>query len=127
MDLQCCQCHDHPLIDDYYQDDYYGLFAFVHRTGLFTDAKTRLISLTEKADGEASFKSVAQSIGRMLGLGERTLDWPIGEAVEALHARARHGVDARGRRLGSRRLRCSRHSGEAGRGPAAVSLVLSQR
>jgi len=58
MDLQCCQCHDHPLIDDYYQDDYYGLFAFVHRTGLFTDAKTRLVSLTEKADGEASFKSV---------------------------------------------------------------------
>lgn len=58
MDLQCCQCHDHPLINDYYQDDYYGLFAFVHRTGLFTDAKTKLVSLTEKADGEASFKSV---------------------------------------------------------------------
>jgi len=58
MDLQCCQCHDHPLIDDYYQDDYYGLFAFVHRTSLFTDTKTKLISLTEKAEGEASFKSV---------------------------------------------------------------------
>jgi hypothetical protein len=58
MQVQCCQCHDHPLIDDYYQADYYGLFAFVHRTGLFTDAKTKLISLTEKADGEASFKSV---------------------------------------------------------------------
>jgi len=35
-------------------------------------------------NGEASFKSVAQSIGRMLGLGERTQDWPIGEAVEGL-------------------------------------------
>jgi Protein of unknown function (DUF1549)/Protein of unknown function (DUF1553) len=58
MDLQCCQCHDHPLIDDYYQDDYYGLFAFVHRTSMFTDAKSKQISLTEKADGEASFKSV---------------------------------------------------------------------
>jgi hypothetical protein len=58
MDLQCCQCHDHPLIDDYYQADYYGLFAFVQRTSLFTDAKTKLVSLTEKADGEASFKSV---------------------------------------------------------------------
>ena len=57
--MQCCQCHDHPLINDYYQDDYYGLFAFiVHRTGLFTDAKTKLVSLTEKAEGEASFKSV---------------------------------------------------------------------
>src|SRR2546421_2842486 len=58
FDLQCCQCHDHPLIDDYYQEDYYGLFAFVNRTSLFTDAKAKLISLTEKADGEASFKSV---------------------------------------------------------------------
>ncbi len=58
LDMQCCQCHDHPLIDDYYQDDYYGLFAFVNRTALFTDAKTKLVSLTEKADGEASFKSV---------------------------------------------------------------------
>ncbi len=58
MDLQCCQCHDHPLINDYYQDDYYGLFAFVQRTSLFTDTKTKLVSLAEKADGEASFKSV---------------------------------------------------------------------
>jgi hypothetical protein len=58
MDLQCAQCHDHPLIDDYYQHDYYGLFAFVHRTSLFTDAKTKQVSLGEKADGEASFKSV---------------------------------------------------------------------
>ena len=58
MDLQCCQCHDHPLVDDYFQEDYYGLFAFVHRTSLFTDAKTKLVSLTEKAEGEASFKSV---------------------------------------------------------------------
>jgi hypothetical protein len=58
MDLQCAQCHDHPLIDDYYQEDYYGLFAFVSRTSLFTDAKTKTVSLTEKADGEASFKSV---------------------------------------------------------------------
>jgi hypothetical protein len=58
MDFQCCQCHDHPLIDDYYQDDYYGVFAFVHRTSLFTDPKSKLVVLTEKAEGEASFKSV---------------------------------------------------------------------
>lgn len=64
MDLQCCQCHDHPLIDDYYQDDYYGLFAFVHRTSLFTDPKSKLVSLTEKAEGEVSFKSVFTGDGK---------------------------------------------------------------
>jgi nucleoside-diphosphate-sugar epimerase len=35
-------------------------------------------------NSEASMKSVAQAIGRMLGLGERTEDWPIGAAVEGL-------------------------------------------
>jgi hypothetical protein len=64
MDLQCCQCHDHPLIDDYYQEDYYGLFAFVHRTNLFTDPKSKLVSLTEKADGDVSFKSVFTGDGK---------------------------------------------------------------
>lgn len=34
--------------------------------------------------GEANFKSVTQSIGRMLGMGDTTKDWPIGEAVEGL-------------------------------------------
>ncbi|HEX5102969.1 MAG TPA: DUF1549 domain-containing protein [Pirellulaceae bacterium] len=58
MDLQCAQCHDHPLIDDYYQADYYGLFAFVQRTSLFNDAKKKQMLLAEKADGEANYKSV---------------------------------------------------------------------
>jgi nucleoside-diphosphate-sugar epimerase len=41
-------------------------------------------SLFYAENGEASFKSVTQSIGRMLDLGETTKDWPIGEAVEGL-------------------------------------------
>lgn len=28
-DMQCAQCHDHPLIDGYLQVDYHGLFAFL--------------------------------------------------------------------------------------------------
>jgi hypothetical protein len=27
-DLQCAQCHDHPLVEDYRQSDYQGLLAF---------------------------------------------------------------------------------------------------
>jgi hypothetical protein len=64
MDLQCCQCHDHPLIDDYRQEDYYGLYAFVLRTSLFTDPKSKQVLLAEKAEGEASFKSVFDGSGR---------------------------------------------------------------
>lgn len=58
MDFQCAQCHDHPLVDDYYQADYYGLYAFVLRSSLFTDAKAKKALVGEKADGEASYKSV---------------------------------------------------------------------
>ena len=36
-DLQCCQCHDHPLIEHYRQADYYGLFAFLQRGYLTLD------------------------------------------------------------------------------------------
>lgn len=46
--------------------------------------KAKAGSLFYAESGEASFKSVAQSIGRMLGMGDATKDWPIGEAVEGL-------------------------------------------
>jgi len=58
VDLQCAQCHDHPLVDHYLQSDYYGIYAFVSRTVLFTDAAQKKSFLGEKAEGDASFKSV---------------------------------------------------------------------
>lgn len=59
VDLQCAQCHDHPLIDDYYQADYYGLYAFLNRSFVFTDKKDKdKLYFAEKADGEVNFSSV---------------------------------------------------------------------
>jgi hypothetical protein len=58
-DLQCAQCHDHPLVDDYLQSEYYGLMAFVNRGTIFTDAKNEsMLYYSELADGEVNFKSV---------------------------------------------------------------------
>ena len=28
-DMQCAQCHNHPIVKDYQQSDYYGLLAFI--------------------------------------------------------------------------------------------------
>src|SRR5438552_4174272 len=58
MNLTCCQCHDHPLIDAYKQDHYYGLFAFLSRSFLYTDKKTKTSVMAEKGEGEVSFQSV---------------------------------------------------------------------
>jgi hypothetical protein len=57
MNLQCAQCHDHPLVEDYKQDHYYGILAFLNRSFLFTDPKRQVV-LAEKAEGETSYQSV---------------------------------------------------------------------
>lgn len=56
--LQCAQCHDHPRIDDYTQDKYFGLMAFLARTRQFEDPKSKMSVLAEKAEGETTFVSV---------------------------------------------------------------------
>jgi hypothetical protein len=64
-DITCCQCHDHPLIDDYKQQHYYGLYAYVSRTVLIggRDADGTIkpgsaAMMGEKAEGDVTFSSV---------------------------------------------------------------------
>ena len=71
-DFQCAQCHDHPLIDDYKQAHYYGIFAYVSRTVLFDDPKGGKV-LGEKADGDVTFASVFKK-GLTHRTGPRVLD-----------------------------------------------------
>jgi hypothetical protein len=56
-DMQCAQCHDHPLIDDYKQAHYYGIFAFLSRTSVFTGEPVGPV-LAERAEGDVTFTSV---------------------------------------------------------------------
>ena len=95
VDLQCAQCHDHPLIPAYKQADYHGLRAFVVRTSLFT-GKDKKVALAEKADGEANFESVfvpddkEQAAEPRLPFGAY-LDEPDGRQGKRIRRRPRQG------------------------------------
>src|SRR5579884_1613272 len=108
MNLQCAQCHDHPRVDDYRQDLYYGIFAFLSRTTPFTDPKAKLVVLSEKADGEVTFQSVfdpnkaTKSTGPRLPGGQTVKDPPVEKGKEYVVAPAK---DARGVPAYSRRAR----------------------
>lgn len=58
-DVQCAQCHDHPLVDEYEQSEYFGILSFVNRTYLFKDEKRGgALLLGEKGEGTLEFASV---------------------------------------------------------------------
>ncbi len=59
-DLQCAQCHDSPLVDDYHQSDYKGLFAFFEGGTVVTrkEGDKDKSYFGERASGEVGFESV---------------------------------------------------------------------
>ncbi len=54
VSVNCAQCHDHPLVDDWKQDHYFGFQSFFSRTYL-----TKRKTLAERATGEVKFKTTA--------------------------------------------------------------------
>ncbi len=79
-DLQCAQCHDHPLVNDYLQAEYYGLAAFFTRGSVFTDAKDESkLYYAEFAEGEINFKSVFTGNARDRVLPELPDGEPVAE------------------------------------------------
>ncbi|MEZ6124129.1 MAG: DUF1553 domain-containing protein [Planctomycetaceae bacterium] len=54
VNISCAKCHDHPLVEDWKQDHFYGMQAFFSRT-----FATRKQVLTEKPFGEVKFKTTA--------------------------------------------------------------------
>jgi hypothetical protein len=74
--LQCCQCHDHPRVEEYKQAHYYGIYAFVSRSFNFTDPKLKTVVLAEKGEGEVTFQSVFDKAKVTKQTGPRLPDRP---------------------------------------------------
>ncbi len=70
VDITCARCHDHPLVNDWKQDHYYGMVSFFNRT---TGGKG---SVGEKNDGDVQFRTAAgeQKTARMMFLSGRVVD-----------------------------------------------------
>lgn len=58
VQLQCAKCHDHPFVDQWKQDHYYGLAAFLGRTQEARIGNTPIIK--ERAEGEVKFTTTEQ-------------------------------------------------------------------
>ncbi|MBX3452035.1 MAG: DUF1549 domain-containing protein [Planctomycetaceae bacterium] len=72
--VNCAKCHDHPLVDDWTQDHYYGLSRFFERTYL-----TKNNRLAEKPFGEVAFKTTAgeERKARFMFLTGATVEEPV--------------------------------------------------
>ncbi|MCA9219319.1 MAG: DUF1549 domain-containing protein [Planctomycetales bacterium] len=77
VQLQCAMCHDHPFVDEWKQDNYYGLAAFLGRTQ--TAKMDNATVLKERADGEVTFITTSQEERRakLLFLDGRVFDEPV--------------------------------------------------
>ena len=54
VNISCAKCHDHPLVDDWRQDHYYGMQSFFSRT-----YKTKKNTIGEKLFDEVKYKTTA--------------------------------------------------------------------
>lgn len=76
VQLQCAKCHDHPFVDSWKQDHYYGLAAFL---GRLQEARIdNLPIVKERADGEVKFvtKQQENKTARLMFLDSRVFDEP---------------------------------------------------
>jgi hypothetical protein len=65
-DMQCAQCHDHPLVEDYLQSDYHGLLAFIAPSYALVrnEGGAQRTLQAEKAGADLTFESVFEGIPR---------------------------------------------------------------
>lgn len=73
VDVQCAQCHDHLFVDDYKQEHYAGLFAFVGHATIRSDLKFPAVALQpleKKIDFMSVFIKEPKAVGPKLPGGE---------------------------------------------------------
>jgi hypothetical protein len=72
VNVTCAKCHDHPLVDDWKQDHFYGMKSFLSRT--FDNGGY----LAEREYGKVTFKTRGgeQRTAKLMFLSGKTVDTP---------------------------------------------------
>ncbi len=82
VNIACAKCHDHPLVDDWTQDHYYGMTSFFKRT-----FRTKQGFLSERFEGLPKYTDIygdEQQPGLMFLTGEKVDVPPMEMEEEAL-------------------------------------------
>ena len=67
MNLNCCQCHDDPNVDDFKQSDYFGIYTFVRNTQVKTDKAQKPFLVESLALDKQEFQSVFTGVKKSTG------------------------------------------------------------
>lgn len=85
VNVSCAKCHDHPLVEDWKQDHFYGMKSFFNRT--FAAGKF----IGEREYGEVSYKTTKGETkdAKLMFLTGTVLDEPEGKKLSAKERRKR--------------------------------------
>ncbi len=76
VNVSCAKCHDHPLVEDWKQDHYFGMASFFQRTYV-----TKKNGIAEKFSGEVKFKTTKgeDKVAKLMFLTGTTVEEPVVE------------------------------------------------
>jgi hypothetical protein len=79
VDISCAKCHDHPLVDDWKQEHFYGMVAFFNRT---TGGKGKV---GEKNEGEVTFLGAdgKENVAKVMFLSGQVIEEPTAATAKS--------------------------------------------
>jgi hypothetical protein len=98
MDLKCAKCHDHPSVNDWKQEHYWGLFTYLNQTKLGTNSKDKQTYLveglaTKKVEFQSVFETEKKNTGPRLP-GGKEIAIPTFEKGQEFEEPASDGLPA---------------------------------
>jgi len=75
VDISCAKCHDHPEVDDWKQDHYYGMASFFNRSYLFRGEEQH-VGEKESGDVEYVTRAGEERTAKVMFLSGRAIDEP---------------------------------------------------